>query len=193
MWRGIVIILFVATLVGAMMPSRQGGFEDNQASANLSATPADWGSGEPEVTRSGPSYSSRISSRDRSRGTNSTSGGTVRLTRRSDGHFYADAKVNGRTVEFLVDTGASGIALSYRDAQRAGIDVNRANFYTVGEGASGPVRGQVIRIDEVKLGHETADGVSGIVMDGGTQSLLGQSFLERFGSVEIRGDTMTLR
>ncbi|WP_205480013.1 retropepsin-like aspartic protease family protein [Sphingomonas arenae] len=189
MWRGIVIILFVATFVGAMMPSRHVAPEDG--GANTSTAPDDWGSGEPEVTSASPSYSSRTASSS-SDGT-STSGGTVRLTRRPDGHFYANAKVNGRAIEFLVDTGASGIALSYRDAQRAGIEVNRANFYTVGEGASGPVRGQVVRMDEVKLGHETATGVSGIVMDGGTQSLLGQSFLERFGSVEIRGDTMTLR
>lgn len=188
MWRGLVIILFVATFLGAMMPARQAASEGGAAEA--SSTPDDWGSGEPEVTRPSPSYSSRTSS---SGSTTSTSGGAVRLTRRADGHFYANAKVNGHSIEFLVDTGASGIALSYKDAQRAGIDVNRSDFYTVGEGASGPVKGQVVRIDEIKLGQERAAQVPGIVMDGGTQSLLGQSFLERFGSVEIRGDTMTLR
>jgi aspartyl protease family protein len=171
--RAFVVILVLATFVGAMMPARQA----SSADANEVAAPASggWGSGEPEVAQA------------------SGGSGPIKLNRRSDGHFYADAKVDGHTIEFLVDTGASGVALAYEDATRAGIDVDPANFYVVGEGASGPVRGQVVRIDEVKLGHQRATHVSGIVMDGGARSLLGQSFLRQFGSVEIRGDTMTLR
>ena len=177
MWRGFFVIVILATAVGALMPSgREQPAAENSSIAEVSA-PSGWGSGEPEIAAS----------------SQSGSGGAIRLSRRPDGHFYADAKVNGSTVNFLVDTGASGIALAYSDAKRAGIHVDRSDFYVVGQGASGPVRGQVVRIDDVKLGGEHATHVQGIVMDGGEQSLLGQSFLERFGSVEIRGDTMTLR
>ena len=93
----------------------------------------------------------------------------------------------------MVDTGASGIALSTADARRANVDFDRSEFEIVGEGASGAVKGQRVLLDSVKLGPERATQVPAVVLDGGDQSLLGQSFLDRFGSVEIRGDTMTLR
>lgn len=123
----------------------------------------------------------------------SDSRGDVRLERRPDGHFYARVRVNYTTVDFMVDTGASGIALSTADARRANVDFDRSDFEIVGEGASGAVKGQRVLLDSVKLGPERATQVPAVVLDGGDQSLLGQSFLDRFGSVEIRGDTMTLR
>lgn len=178
MVRAVVVILVVATFVGAMMPGRgPDSSADNATPSEATPTSASsWGSGEAEVASSSSSY-----------------GSTIRLSRRPDGHFYADAKVNGTTINFLVDTGASGIALAYEDARRSRITVNRSAFTVVGEGASGPVKGQVIRIDDIRLGGEHARHVPGVVLEGGAKSLLGQSFLERFGSVEIRGDTMTLR
>ena len=127
------------------------------------------------------------------RSASDSAGGDVRLERQADGHFYAKAKVNYTTIDFMVDTGASGIALSTADARRANVDFNRSDFEIVGEGASGLVKGQRVVLDTVRLGHESATGVPAVVLDGGDQSLLGQSFLERFGSVEIRGDTMMLR
>lgn len=123
----------------------------------------------------------------------SDSHGDVRLERQPDGHFYAKVRVNYTTVDFMVDTGASGIALSTADARRANVDFDRSEFEIVGEGASGAVKGQRVLLDSVKLGPERATQVPAVVLDGGDQSLLGQSFLDRFGSVEIRGDTMTLR
>src|ERR671913_1996463 len=60
------------------------------------------------------------------------------LERSSSGHFYTHAKVNGQLVRFLVDTGATGVALTVADAERVGIDVNPASFEIVGEGAAGP-------------------------------------------------------
>lgn len=193
MWRAIFVILVLATAVGALMPGGRGERAEENSSVAGVSVPSDWGSGEGEVTTSSTSSTTSGSSSSKGGGGSSSYGSTIRLSRRPDGHFYADAKVNGATVNFLIDTGASGIALTYNDARRARIDIDRGNFYVVGQGASGPVKGQVIRLDDVKLGGEHATNVQGIVMDGGEQSLLGQSFLERFGSVEIRGDTMTLR
>ena len=122
-----------------------------------------------------------------------SSGETV-LTRQPDGHFYAELQVNGHPVRFLVDTGASGIALTREDAESAGIAVDPARFEVVASGASGPVRGQRIRIDDLRLDLTQATGVDAAVLDDGLDvSLLGQSFLSRYATVQIEGDRMTLR
>jgi predicted aspartyl protease len=63
----------------------------------------------------------------------------------------------------------------------------------VGEGAGGSVHGDFVTIDRIELGPKTAEQVPALVLNGGEQSLLGQSFLKQFASVEIHGDTMTLR
>ena len=121
------------------------------------------------------------------------SGDAVTLHRRPDGHFYADAEINGATINMLVDTGASGIALSRDDARRAGIGISIGMPNVVGRGAGGDVKGEYVTIDRVKLGGETATSLPAVVLDGGEKSLLGQTFLSKFESVEIRGDTMVLR
>lgn len=120
-------------------------------------------------------------------------GDEVRLERSYDGHFYADIAINNVPVRALVDTGASGIALSRDDARRAGIATSAGMHEVVGEGASGDVHGEYVTIDTVSLGPTSASGMHAVVLDAGGQTLLGQSFLSRFSSVEIRDDMMVLR
>ena len=122
-----------------------------------------------------------------------TAGGGLTLKREPDGHFYADTMINGTTIRMLVDTGASGIALSRDDARRAGIGISIGMPNVVGQGAGGDVRGEMVTIDRINLGGESADDMPAIVLDGGERSLLGQTFLSKFASVEIHGDTMVLR
>lgn len=119
--------------------------------------------------------------------------GALVLQREPDGHFYADAQINGTTIRMLVDTGATAIALSRDDARRAGVGVSIGMPNIVGQGASGEVRGEFVTLGNVSLGGESAQEVPAIVLDGGRKSLLGQSFLARFASVEIKGDRMVLR
>ena len=119
--------------------------------------------------------------------------GELALTREYNGHFYANVEINGSPIRVLVDTGASGIALSRSDARRAGLAVSAGMFEVIGEGADGDVHGEYIKLDRVSLGSKTAEDVSAVVLDEGEQSLLGQSFLSKFDAVEIRGDTMFLR
>lgn len=121
------------------------------------------------------------------------SGNAIVLDRRSDGHFYADVEINGSTIEMLVDTGASGIALSENDARRVGIATSIGMRDEVGEGAGGTVYGDVVELGRVRLGDVEVADVTGVVLKGGNMSLLGQSFLSRFGKVEIAGDRMILR
>lgn len=118
---------------------------------------------------------------------------SVELHRDDNGHFYADVEINGAQVHMLVDTGASAIALSRDDARKAGIATSIAMPNVVGQGADGDVHGEVAIIDRMSLGQKTAEKMPALVLNSGEQSLLGQSFLQKFASVEIHGDTMVLR
>jgi aspartyl protease family protein len=113
------------------------------------------------------------------------------IARGGDGHFYAEAQVNGARIHFLVDTGASVVALTPADAQRAGIALpdERARA----RGAGGEIEVIPVTIDRIAIGPLEARAVRGAVADGLPVSLLGQSFLSQVGSVEIRGDVMVLR
>jgi aspartyl protease family protein len=113
------------------------------------------------------------------------------LERSGGGHFYADVEVNGELVHFLVDTGATGVALTERDAERVGLSFDRGNYEQVGMGAGGPVRGKFVTLDKVSLDGKAAHKVEGAILEGSEISLLGQNYLGRF-SIEMRGDTMRI-
>jgi aspartyl protease family protein len=119
--------------------------------------------------------------------------GTVELRRNADGHFYADVDVNGTSIHMLVDTGATGIALSREDARKAAIATSIGMPNVIGQGADGTVHGEYVTIDRITLGQKTAERVPAMVLNSGEQSLLGQDFLRKFASVDIHDDTMTLR
>ena len=123
----------------------------------------------------------------------SSDGSSLEIPRSSDGHFYADVDVNGTKLHMLIDTGASGIALSREDARNAGIATSIGMNDVVGEGADGSVHGEYVQVDRMTLGSARAEEVPAVILNSGSQSLLGQSFLAKFASVEIHGDTMTLR
>ncbi|MGA9582556.1 MAG: TIGR02281 family clan AA aspartic protease [Allosphingosinicella sp.] len=113
------------------------------------------------------------------------------LERSGGGHFYADVEVNGELVRFLVDTGASGVALTERDAKRVGLAFDSGEYEQVGMGASGAVRGKFVILDKVSLDGKAAHRIDGAILEGSEISLLGQNYLGRF-SIEIRGDTMRI-
>jgi aspartyl protease family protein len=113
------------------------------------------------------------------------------LQRGPDGHFYADAQVNGVTIRFMIDTGASVVVLTAQDAQRAGIQLPSERAMAMGVG--GPIEVTPVTLDRVAIGGIEARGIQGAVAEELPVSLLGQSYLQRVGSVEIRGDRMVLR
>jgi aspartyl protease family protein len=107
------------------------------------------------------------------------------------GHFLADGQVNGGYVRFLVDTGASSIALPAQDAVRLGIDYRKGQRgMTMTANGAAPV--YAIRLDTVRVGNIELHGVDAVVLESGLGfALLGMSFLNR---VEMTRDgaTMTL-
>jgi aspartyl protease family protein len=115
------------------------------------------------------------------------------LEREANGHFYVHAKVNGELVRFLVDTGASGVSLTEKDARRVGIQFSPSEFEEVAQGAAGPIRGKLVTIKSVEVDGKKVTNVRGAVLQGSDLSLLGQSYLSRIGEVEMRGDYMVLR
>src|SRR5438270_5549955 len=114
------------------------------------------------------------------------------LKRHEDGHFYADVEVNGELVHFLIDTGATGVALTEEDAERVGLHFSPAEYEPVGMGAAGPIRGKLVTLDRVSLDGKEARDVHGAILQGSTLSLLGQAYLSKLGSVEMSGDYMRL-
>lgn len=110
------------------------------------------------------------------------------------GHFRAEGEVNGVPVEFLVDTGATTIALSFRDAMRLGFDPEALAFDRMVMTANGPARAAGVRLDEVRIGpivrHDLVATVSEEGMLG--QSLLGMNFISDLSSFEMRRDELIL-
>ncbi len=116
---------------------------------------------------------------------------TVTLTADSRGHFVTDGQINGGTVRFIVDTGATLVSLSAADAKRLGLDYQNGQR-TMMSTANGVAPAFRVKLDSVKVGGITLNGVDAVVMDlQAMPVLLGMSFLNR---MEMRrdGDSMTL-
>ena len=117
----------------------------------------------------------------------------ISLERSSDKHFYAEAQVNGQQIRFLVDTGASEIALTEADARKVGLTVDPEKYELVGHGASGIVRGQYVDLQSIDLGGIRESGARAVIVQGASVSLLGQPFLENVDEIVIRKGQMLLR
>jgi aspartyl protease family protein len=128
-----------------------------------------------------------------SRGTE-TVPGVVSFRRALDGQFWIEAQVDGKSVRFLVDTGASDVVLSPADATRLGFVPGQLSFSQTAETANGRIREAPVTLDEIRIGSIRLDRVPASVSAGGLRnSLLGMHFLERLSSIEIRGDRLTIR
>jgi aspartyl protease family protein len=116
---------------------------------------------------------------------------SVTLYADSRGHFIAEGSVNGIPVRFMVDTGATVIALPASDARRLGMDYLKGARGMV-QTANGPAPAYRVQLDVVKLGGVQLNSVEAIVIEEGLNvALLGMSFLNR---VEMRreGELMML-
>ena len=99
------------------------------------------------------------------------------------GHYAADGQVNGGAVRFVVDTGASTVALPAADAQRLAIDYRKGRLVGV-QTASGVTPAYMVRLDTVRVGSIELNNVECVVIESGLpMALLGMSFLNR---IEIR-------
>ncbi|HKA45187.1 MAG TPA: TIGR02281 family clan AA aspartic protease [Burkholderiales bacterium] len=117
--------------------------------------------------------------------------GSVSLTADSRGHFITTGTVNGMSLQFMVDTGASTVALSVDDAKRAGVNYLAGSRGRV-QTANGAAVVYFVKLDSVRVGDITLNNVDAAVLEGGLPvALLGMSFLNRT-EMKRSGDTLTL-
>lgn len=118
--------------------------------------------------------------------------GSVVLYADSAGHYLTEGQVNGATLKFLVDTGATAIAMNSGDAKFAGIDYKKGERVPV-QTANGVVNAYHVVINTVKLGGVVMHQVDGMVHEGGSPSvvLLGMSALNRL-DMKREGIALTL-
>lgn len=114
---------------------------------------------------------------------------SVTLSRDGNGHFMTDAQVNGGHVRFMVDTGATLVALPLADAQRLGIDYSkgRLGYSILADGRRVP--SWRVTLDSITVGEVTLYNVEASVNQGTGMPLLGMSFLAR---MEIRNEGQNL-
>lgn len=111
----------------------------------------------------------------------------------NDGHFHLVAEVNGMPVRFVVDTGASSLALRERDAGRAGIDPDRLVFAGRAQTANGLVDTAMVRLESIRIGEIEDRNVPAIIIRGELdRSLMGMDYLRRFARVGFEGDRLIL-
>lgn len=122
-------------------------------------------------------------------------GQTVRLDMGMDGHFAARAEVDGATILFLVDTGATTTVLNARDAAAVGIDVDGLSYSIPVSTANGMARAARASVDEIRLAGIVRRRMTVLVAAPGSldRSLLGMNFLGSLSGFDVRGDVMILR
>ncbi len=124
----------------------------------------------------------------------STSGSTVELRADHIGHFSTMAQINGSSIDVMVDTGASIVALTWEDAQRAGIFVRPSDFTHRVNTANGQAKVAPVTIDSISIGGITVRDVKGAVSEPGrlNGTLLGMTFLGRLSRAELKRGTLLL-
>jgi len=120
--------------------------------------------------------------------------GAVEIRAGLNGHFFTEAEVNGRGIEVMVDTGASIVALTYEDAERAGVYLRNGDFTHAVSTANGTARVAPVTLDRISIGNITVRNVNAAVSERGRlqTSLLGMSFLGRLGRVDIQSGRLLL-
>ncbi|MCD1263538.1 TIGR02281 family clan AA aspartic protease [Shinella sp. AETb1-6] len=111
------------------------------------------------------------------------------------GHFETDVTIDGTPLRMMVDTGASSVVLSYADAMRLGINPDNLVFSIDVSTANGRALAAPVTLRQVAIGPIQRGTIRGMVAQEGRleQSLLGMSFLETLGSIEITRDELRLK
>ncbi|MEK1942662.1 MAG: TIGR02281 family clan AA aspartic protease [Pseudomonas sp.] len=113
----------------------------------------------------------------------------VSIAKGMGGHYWIAGSANGQPVQFLVDTGATTVAMNENQARQLGIDYRVVGKPTVVSTASGTINAWRVSLDKVKIGAIEVIGVEATVLDGPapTEALLGMSFLSRVSWREEQG------
>jgi aspartyl protease family protein len=121
--------------------------------------------------------------------------GEVRLAAGANHQFFVTAAVNGRPSSFLVDTGASFVALRDSEARAANIYVSWADYKHPVRTANGETKAAMVEVDVIEIDNIRVEKVQAFILpdDQLAMNLLGMSFLSKLESVEARGRELVLR
>ncbi|OJU59739.1 MAG: peptidase [Altererythrobacter sp. 66-12] len=120
-------------------------------------------------------------------------GGETRVPLAGDGHFWLRALVNGRPVNFLVDTGATLTAVSAETAAATGLEPRNVALPVRMQTANGSVAAHLTTIEELRFGNVAARGLDAVIAPNlGPTNVLGMNFLSRLASWRVEGNTMIL-
>lgn len=111
-----------------------------------------------------------------------------------DGHFVANAVVNGRSMDVLIDTGATSVILPQSTAHRLGVEISPDARPVTVSTANGRVQGVIVELSEVRIGPVGVTGVEAIVLPDESLevNLLGMSFLRKLRKFESVGGQLVL-
>lgn len=120
--------------------------------------------------------------------------GTATATRDRSGHFNFNAKINGRHVKVLVDTGASAVAINRSTARRIGLKLSKSDFRHKAKTANGTALFARATLREIRIGGIKVRHVPAAVLDDRAldTTLLGMSFLNRLKRFEFKGNRLRL-
>ncbi len=122
------------------------------------------------------------------------SGTDAQVVKGADGHYWAEANIDGKAVRVLVDTGASVVALTRADALRLGVDPEPEAFTGKVQTASGVVRAAPVQLKTISVAGARVDLVEALVVEQGLEySLLGMSYLGRLSAFSATPAGLTLR
>ncbi|CDZ94492.1 TIGR02281 family clan AA aspartic protease [Pseudomonas saudiphocaensis] len=128
-------------------------------------------------------------SRELSGGYAEPEGKQLSIAKGQGGHYWVAGSINGHPVQFLVDTGATSVAINENQARRLGIDYRVNGKQVVVGTASGTAKAWRVHLNSVKVGAINVMGVEAVVVEGSspTEALLGMSFLGRVSWREDQG------
>lgn len=121
-------------------------------------------------------------------------GRKVRIEADNQGHFRADARINGRAIDALIDTGATLVALSRTTARQIGINPRPSDFNREARTANGMAKVATARIDTMQIGRISLRNVDAMIFDDGALggTLVGMSFLSRLSSFRMENGSLLM-
>ena len=121
-------------------------------------------------------------------------GETAQIVKSEDGHYWAEGDVNGQRVRFLVDTGATAVALTAEDARRLGFEPRDLDYAFKVATANGEQRAAQVKLASVSVAGARVEDVDALVIEKGLPaSLLGMTYLGRLSRFEATRSALILR
>ncbi|PWW00414.1 aspartyl protease family protein [Hoeflea marina] len=118
----------------------------------------------------------------------------VQIPMGKSGHFSAQFRVNGRTVDGLIDTGATFVAINQSMARTVGLKLRASDFNRTVRTANGSTRAAYVELDRVEIGSISVSDVGAFVLEDAALSgtLIGMSFLSKLSSYKVREQVLEL-